>query len=104
MPSLAEPTRRAGAVDGGFLDLGHEVFDADGARFVRDRSLTRIYDANYVSDVRVATPDAVERLLAQSIGSTRTRGTGSSCSMARRRPRSRRRSSCAATSTRHRFS
>src|SRR5262249_54928596 len=65
MPSLAELTRRAVAVDGDFLALGHEVFDADGARFVRDRSLPRIYDANYVSDVRVATPDAVERLLAR---------------------------------------
>ena len=65
MPSLAELTRRAVAVDGDFLALGHEVFEADGARFVRDRSLPRIYDANYVSDVRVATPDAVERLLAR---------------------------------------
>ena len=65
MPSLAELTRRAIAVDGDFLALGHEVFEADGARFVRDRSLLRIYDANYVSDVRVATPAAVERLLAR---------------------------------------
>jgi GNAT superfamily N-acetyltransferase len=65
MPSLAELTRRAVAVDGDFLALGHEVFDADGARFVRDRSLPRIYDANYVSHVRVAEPDAVERLLAR---------------------------------------
>jgi len=65
MPSLAELTSRAVAVDGDFLALGHEVFDADGARFVRDRSLPRIHDANYVSDVTVATPDAVERLLAR---------------------------------------
>src|SRR6516164_4039520 len=65
MPSLAELTSRAVAVDGDFLALGHEVFDADGARFVRDRRLPRIHDANYVSDVTVATPDALERLLAR---------------------------------------
>ena len=65
MPSIAELTRRAVAVDGNFLALGHEVFEADGARFVRNRSLPRIHDANYVSDVTVATPDAVERLLAR---------------------------------------
>ena len=65
MPSLAELTRKAVAVDRDFLALGHEVFEAAGARFVRDRSLPRIHDANYVSDVTVATADAVEHLLAR---------------------------------------
>jgi GNAT superfamily N-acetyltransferase len=65
MPSPAELARRAVAVDRDFLALGHEVFEADGARFIRDRSLPRIHDANYVSDVRAAPPDAVEHLLAR---------------------------------------
>ena len=65
MPSLSELTRRATAVDLAFLALGHETFEAEGARFVRDPSLPAIHDANYVSDVSAATPDAVERLLAR---------------------------------------
>ena len=47
------------------LALGHPDFEAEGARFVRDPSLPRIYDANFVWDVRAATPGALERLLAR---------------------------------------
>jgi ribosomal protein S18 acetylase RimI-like enzyme len=47
------------------LALGHPVLEADGARFVRDPSLPRIYDANFVFDVRAATPAALDRLLAR---------------------------------------
>jgi GNAT superfamily N-acetyltransferase len=65
IPPLAELSRRALAVDRAFLALGHETFEADGARFVRDRTLPAIHDANYVSDVTAATPDAVEHLLAR---------------------------------------
>ncbi len=65
MSSLAELTRRAVAVDGAFLALGHETFEADGARFVRNRGLPAIHDANFITGVTAATPEAVERLLAR---------------------------------------
>jgi hypothetical protein len=47
------------------LALGHAGFEAEGARFVRDPSLPRIYDANFVWRVRAATPIALEALLAR---------------------------------------
>ena len=47
------------------LALGHPGFAAEGARFVRDPAFPRIYDANFVWDVRAPTPDALERLLAR---------------------------------------
>jgi ribosomal protein S18 acetylase RimI-like enzyme len=47
------------------LALGHPGFEAEGARFVRDPALPRVYDANFVGSVRAATPDAVARLLAR---------------------------------------
>jgi ribosomal protein S18 acetylase RimI-like enzyme len=57
--------RRALAVDHAFLALGHECFEADGAHFVRDRSLPAIHDANSITDVTAANPAEVERLLAR---------------------------------------
>jgi len=57
--------RRALAVDHAFLALGHECFEADGARFVRDRNLPAIHDANSITDVTAATPAEVDRLLAR---------------------------------------
>jgi ribosomal protein S18 acetylase RimI-like enzyme len=48
------------------LALGHEVFDADGARFVRDRRLPDIWEANRISTVTAATPEAIDRLLARA--------------------------------------
>jgi len=47
------------------LALGHEVFDADGARFVRSRAVPDIHDANHVTAITASTPDEIERLLAR---------------------------------------
>jgi len=58
-------TRRACAVDHAFVALGHETFEADGARFVRDLRVPAIHDANSVSDVTATTPEEIERLLAR---------------------------------------
>jgi GNAT superfamily N-acetyltransferase len=59
-------TRRALAVDHALLALGHETFEVCGARFVRDPAYPRVYDANHVREVRTATPEAVEALLARA--------------------------------------
>jgi GNAT superfamily N-acetyltransferase len=48
------------------LALGHEVFDADGARFVRDRHLPDIWEANRVTAVTAASDAAIDRLLARA--------------------------------------
>jgi len=48
------------------LALGHEVFDADGARFVRDRRLPDIWEANRICTVTAASPAAIDRLLARA--------------------------------------
>jgi GNAT superfamily N-acetyltransferase len=66
MASLAALTRRAVEVDRTFLALGHETFDAGGARFVRNRDLPAIHDANFVTAVTATTPEDVERLLARA--------------------------------------
>jgi GNAT superfamily N-acetyltransferase len=58
--------RRVMDVDHLFLSLGHETFESEGARFVRDREFPGIHDANHVADVTVDTPDAVEQLLARA--------------------------------------
>jgi len=59
-------TRRVLEVDHLFLALGHETFEADGARFVRDRDFPGIHDANHVAHVTAETPEAVERLIARA--------------------------------------
>src|SRR5262245_51298561 len=62
---LSDLARRALAVNQAMLALGHEVFDADGARFVRDRRLPDIWEANRITAVTAATPAAVDRLLGR---------------------------------------
>jgi GNAT superfamily N-acetyltransferase len=57
--------RRACAVDQANRGLGHEVFAAAGATFVRSRALPRIHDANHVALVRVETAAAIDALLAR---------------------------------------
>ncbi len=65
MHDAGDLARRALAVDHAFLALGHDTFEADGARFVRDLDVPAIHDANCVTDVAVTTPDDMERLLAR---------------------------------------
>lgn len=48
-----------------YLALGCEVFEAEGARFVRNRDWPLLYDANHVSHVRCQTEAELEQLLAR---------------------------------------
>lgn len=61
----ADLARRALAVNQANLAIGHEVFAADGATFVRDTRHPRIYDANHVADITASTPEEIGRLLAR---------------------------------------
>jgi GNAT superfamily N-acetyltransferase len=48
------------------LALGHEVFDAEGATFVRNPLFPRIYDANFMFGIRVSQPGDIDQLLARA--------------------------------------
>lgn len=61
----AELASRALDVNAANLALGHEMFEAEGARFVRNRLFPRIYDANHVSHITAASGPEIERLLAR---------------------------------------
>jgi GNAT superfamily N-acetyltransferase len=50
----------------GYYGLGSEVRDEDLARFVRNVSAPRIYDANHVSRVRAETLEEVDDVLARA--------------------------------------
>jgi ribosomal protein S18 acetylase RimI-like enzyme len=54
---------RALNVNAGNLALGHEVFQADGATFVRNHAFPRIYDANHVGNITAATQPEIDTLL-----------------------------------------
>ncbi len=56
---------RALDVNAANLALGHEVFDADGARFVRNRAAPDIYDANHVTGITASTEREIDALLAR---------------------------------------
>src|SRR3990172_10848427 len=61
---MSDLTRRAVATDYGFMALGNERLEADGATFIRNASVALIRDANQVIRVTAATPRAVDGLLA----------------------------------------
>ena len=63
---MADLTRQALAVNQAFLALGNEVFEADGARFVRNRAIPAVWDCNHVAHVRAAKPEQIDRLLARA--------------------------------------
>jgi GNAT superfamily N-acetyltransferase len=48
------------------LALGNEVFEAEGALFVRNRALPAVHDANHVGRVTACAPDEIDRLLARA--------------------------------------
>jgi len=50
----------------GYLELGNETIDADGARFVRNHAMPRRYDANHVSRITCAEPEAIDRAIARA--------------------------------------
>lgn len=57
--------RQALDVNAANLALGHEVFFAAGAQFVRNRAYPAIRDANHVTDVSASTPVEIDRLMAR---------------------------------------
>jgi GNAT superfamily N-acetyltransferase len=63
--TTADLIRRAVNVNQAMLALGNEMFEADGALFVRNRDYPDIRDANHVAHVTAATPDEIDRLLAR---------------------------------------
>jgi GNAT superfamily N-acetyltransferase len=62
----ADIIRRAIAVNEANLELGNEVFEAEGATFVRNRDAHDIRDANFVAGVRASPPADIDRLLARA--------------------------------------
>lgn len=52
-------------VNQAMLAIGNEVFQADGATFVRNRSLPDVEEANHVANVTASAPDEIDRLLAR---------------------------------------
>lgn len=63
---MDELAARVLRVNYALLALGHEVFEAEGATFVRDRRFARIYDANHVRDITASTPEEIDRLVARA--------------------------------------
>jgi GNAT superfamily N-acetyltransferase len=48
-----------------YLELNCEAFAADGARFIRDRTLPNRYDANHVHSVTATSPAEIDALLVR---------------------------------------
>lgn len=63
---MSHLTRGALDVNWRNLALGHEVFEADGATFVRNTSFPSIYDANFMFNVSASSPDEIDRLLLRA--------------------------------------
>ena len=63
---MKDLARRAVAVTQKMFELGNERFEAEGALFVRNRSMPALHEANHVSRVSAATPQAIGRLLARA--------------------------------------
>jgi len=80
------------------LALGHEVFDAEGARFVRDRRLPDIWEANRVTAVTAASDAATIGCSRAPNVNTRSSATAASIWTPPRRQPSR--PACCSTGTR----
>src|SRR3990172_9333057 len=63
---MIDLVRRALAVNQAMLALGNETFEAEGAVFVRNRSLAAVWDCNHVAHITAATPEEIDRLLARA--------------------------------------
>ncbi len=64
MPSI-EQIHRALDVNEANVALGNEVFEAAGATFVRNREAPRIYDANHVANIQVASLAEIDALFSR---------------------------------------
>ncbi len=62
---MTDLARKALEVSQSFYALGNERFEADGATFIRNRSIPAIRDANHVTHVTAATSSETEALLAR---------------------------------------
>lgn len=62
---MTDLIRTALDVNQALLALGNEVFQADGATFVRNRALPDIRDSNHVSHVTASKSEEIDRLLAR---------------------------------------
>lgn len=62
---MTDIARTALAAVHGFPALGNERFEADGATFIRNRTVSDIRDANHVAHVTASTPQEIDRLLAR---------------------------------------
>jgi GNAT superfamily N-acetyltransferase len=60
-----DDSRKALAVNQALFALGNERFEADGATFIRNRSVPTIWDANHLTHVTASTPEEIDRLLAR---------------------------------------
>jgi GNAT superfamily N-acetyltransferase len=61
-----ELAQRVSDTTAAYLALGCEVFEADGARFVRRHDRPLIWDANHVSHIRCETEADLDRLLERT--------------------------------------
>ncbi len=62
---MTDLARRALEVSQAFQALGNERFEADGATFIRNRSIPALRDANHVTHVTAATSSEIKALLAR---------------------------------------
>ncbi len=63
---MTDPARSALAVNEAYRALGNEVFEVEGATFVRNREIPDIWDANHIAHITAATPEEIDRLLARA--------------------------------------
>lgn len=63
---MFEDAARSAATDLAMMALGNERFGAEGATFIRNRSLPLIYDANHATAISASTAPEIERLLARA--------------------------------------
>lgn len=60
---MADLIRQALDVNLAMLAMGSDSFEAEGARFARNRDIPLVWDGNHVSHVTARAPEEIERLL-----------------------------------------
>ena len=64
--SIDALTRKAINVNLANLFLGHDIFEGDGATFVRNAAFPSIHDANFVTHVRASTDAEIDSVLGRA--------------------------------------